>query len=250
MNALPVSAPRSFALQLRMLLESGRWIFLVAGLLLLLVAPAPIAGHAPLGLPPALLANMLGCPAAAWWALAVWQGEVPDRRTWHWSLPVARPAHDLARVAAGAVLLLAAFAVLALAGSLLALTRHDAGRLGAIGSAWVSFFAGPLVIYLIAMPFVLWSDSTAMRRSFAVFLVLALLCVLFRSETYMRTMELIFGNSDWGMSGALLMRLSRDAPDAPGAVAVSALWLALGGGATILAATFRPAEVARIFRRA
>lgn len=36
------------------------------------------------------------------WPGGVWSGEGPGDRAYHWSLPVARPAHDLTRLGAGA----------------------------------------------------------------------------------------------------------------------------------------------------
>lgn len=132
-------------------------------------------------------ALLFAAGAALAWGLFLpfhlWRGEVPSRRGYHWTMPVAHRQHDLLRVAAGAVWLLAIVAaLLATAVATAALAGHGGG-LGAL-SAWVwpSVLLGPLVPYLavsvalvraehpaawvwgtLGVGFMLWTVATAAR---------------------------------------------------------------------------------------
>src|SRR5688572_21236994 len=92
----PVGIGTSFVQQLRLLGWSRRWVLLTLTLLFLLSLARLI--DTDFGLPRVHVAAMLGLPAAACWALVIWHGEFPNRRSYHLSLPVSRPMHDLARV--------------------------------------------------------------------------------------------------------------------------------------------------------
>ena len=87
---------------------------------------------------------------AFFWPFRVWREERPQRRGYHWAMPVDRRTHDLLRVAAGLVLLpvlVAFFVALALATA--ALFGHTAVISSWGGLFWLDLFAAPLVIYLL-----------------------------------------------------------------------------------------------------
>jgi hypothetical protein len=246
----PVGAGTSFAWQLRLLGWSGRWVYLVAALLLVLVAAKTLHADAVLGVPLVGVAAMVGLPAPVLWGLVVWQGELPHRRSYHWSLPVARPGHDLARVAAGAVWLLAAYLVLAGIGAILAATSGEWARFAAIGPAWITFFAAPLVLYLLVAPLALWSDSRWLLRVMVGWIVLGVCEAILQLESYRRVAEAVFGyGNGWGLATVLFGGFLRHEADGPSAASVVALWLGIGLVATVGAAVWRPADLARLLRR-
>ncbi len=147
--ALVMSAATAFSIQVVGLhgetLEDGRGAFELKQLT-----------EAALGMPevPGLLAVLFGFSvllySTIFWAVAVWSGEGPSRRDYHGSLPVPRPAHDLARLAAGVVWLLAGTAMMLLA---LAVGLLASGRASALAvptwQGWLDFFLGPLILYLL-----------------------------------------------------------------------------------------------------
>jgi hypothetical protein len=247
----PAGIRTSFVQQLRLLGWSGRWAFLVLGLLGLLVAAGTMRADAHLGLPRMVVAAMFGLPAPVLWALFVWHGELPQRRSYHWSLPVPRPGHDLARIAAGAVWLLAAYLALAAVGAIVAATSGDWAHFASIGPAWATFFVGPLVLYLLTSPLALWSDSPTLRRSMVAFIGVAIVAAILQLEVYRHVAEAVFGRG-WGLTTALIGGFLRQAgveTGAPGVLIVAALWLGIGLTATVFAATWRPADLARLARR-
>ncbi len=113
-------------------------------------------GEAELGMPdaPGLMAFFLGFTVlvggAFFWPLVVWRGEAAGCRDYHGSLPVSRPVHELARLAAGALWLFAAEGLMLAA---LVLGLLLSGRGGALAvptwRGWLNFFLGPLILYLL-----------------------------------------------------------------------------------------------------
>jgi hypothetical protein len=93
------------------------------------------------------------------WAFAVFHNEGPSSRLYHWSQPVSRTAHSLARVTAGAVWLVVVYALLLLAGFLFAMIDGNVWQLtGLPAGAWVNFFVGPLLGYLAVSILTIVSD--------------------------------------------------------------------------------------------
>lgn len=89
---------------------------------------------------------------AVFWALSVWHQETPSRRLYHWSMPVARGAHDRIRVVAGALWLVAGIAAFVLGTVLVALITGQAGELGArAATLWVNYFTGAITLYLLTI---------------------------------------------------------------------------------------------------
>lgn len=145
----------------------------VAGLL---VVPLPIPG---VGAPSASLS---AAAAGAWaWLLAVplvwpsgyaWRNEGPSARSYHWSLPVDRPVHQLLRLTAGWLLLLGAVAAgLALGG----LAGGLAGEGPSLGDPTVlaRLAGGMTLVYLLASVFALVFDAAQLAVVSAAFVILA-----------------------------------------------------------------------------
>lgn len=99
---------------------------------------------------------------AFFWPFRVWREERPQRRGYHWAMPVDRRTHDLLRVAAGLALLpvlVAAFVALALVTALV--FGHTAVFPAWGGLFWLDLFAAPLVIYLLVSIPVVGSRNSA-----------------------------------------------------------------------------------------
>lgn len=241
----PADAGTSLRNQAWLMGVSRRWAWLAAGLLFILFLLA-LYEDAGSSLTP--LAGVLSLPAAAIWALMVWYDERPSRRSYHWSLPVARPVHDLARVAVGAAYLLFVWAILAAAGALVQAAGGTLADLTAMEpKVWLGFFAAPLALYLLTMPLVLWSEYR-ITKWFLVGLIaftqLALALELLGWPALGHVMEWIFSSEGRGMATALLGWITADA-DWASAIAV---WLILGAGLTTVTAVWRPDDFARAVR--
>jgi hypothetical protein len=141
------------AIQVALIARSGRWIELVGGAIALYVLAVfgPVISSA----------REIAHTEAAWgqwalycevlvaiWPALLWHREPLGRRNYHWSLPVPRGAHDLARIAAGAVWVLVLLGVIAGARyvSLWPLGRTDAGDMSEI----VSYGVGLVTLYCVA----------------------------------------------------------------------------------------------------
>ena len=231
-----VGLATSFRQQAFLLLRSGRWAGLLVHdvVLLFLVLRMPDWTANDAGFATLLLALM----AAPVWALGIWYGELPQRRL-HWSLPVSRAAHDLARVAAGAVFLMGSWVLLAV---LLVLALGPS--LTTIGADEVAtFFAGPLVLYFVTMPLVLWSHSRVPAAAGLIVSAVALASVA--DVPGVQSIVLPLFEGQWGLEAALYGGFLRSVGMDGGAPLAAALWLALGLAATLVTATWRPAELVR-----
>lgn len=93
------------------------------------------------------------------WAFAVFHHEGPSNRLYHWSMPVDRAQHTLARLVAGLVWLWVVCAVLIGVGIAMAAFDGNLWQLDSItAAAWVNFFTGPLLGYLAVSVLTVASD--------------------------------------------------------------------------------------------
>jgi hypothetical protein len=94
--------------------------------------------------------------------LSIWKSEEPSRRSYHWSMPVDRSVHTLAKSTSGWAWLMIAMLTFVLWGLLIALvTGGDLGlRRGQPIAAWVWIhpFVAATIAYLLATIVVLTSD--------------------------------------------------------------------------------------------
>jgi MFS family permease len=101
----------------------------------------------------AVAVAVAGVAALVWaffWPFRVWREERPQKRDYHWAMPVDRRTHDLVRVGAGLALLPVVVAIfVALAVATAAAFGHTAVFPGWGGLFWLNLFAAPLVIYLL-----------------------------------------------------------------------------------------------------
>jgi hypothetical protein len=255
----PVGFATSAAAQTRLLFASRRWLRLTAALLF-----APLL-FSVLGMQPRYLlgaAALVAMLAGSIWTLGVWAGEPPRRRTYHWSLPVSRTSHDVARVLAGALHLLAACAVVAAAcAGIMAVRGYGPIVTGLPIVFWATFFAAPLITYLLASPAVLWSEYRVLRWGLGLLMAWGFAAVLTQHGFLMDALVWVIGplmeHDRLGLGGVLI-----DAPLAalydaymgeptagtglatwwPGALA----WTAGALAATALAARFRPEDLAAL----
>jgi len=176
---------------------------------------------------------------AALWPLAVWAGEEPSRRDYHWSLPVERRLHDLARAAAGGGWLLATV----VAGGVVGMAAGGLNRGGfdptgtAPGSPLLllSMLLGLLVLYLLASLPTLVSDRPLRWIVGVPFGYLGVRGIVRATgPEWLRLVVEAPGGGSWGVGAALgapwtLARREalRSAGVAPG-TAVGSAWLALG----------------------
>lgn len=108
------------------------------------------------------------------WAFAVFHNEGPSNRLYHWSLPVSRTSHTLARLAAGLAWLWISYVVLIAAGAAMAGMDGALWQLGEISVAgWVNLFSGPLLGYLAVSVLTVASDFP-LRWFFGIILVFPL----------------------------------------------------------------------------
>ena len=81
--------------------------------------------------------------------MSVWHKHGTSWRGYHWAMPVDRKTQDLARVAMGGVWLLVVIAVTLVLAAPFALARHGTELINERTAwMWLSFFTGPLTIYL------------------------------------------------------------------------------------------------------
>jgi len=93
------------------------------------------------------------------WALAVWHDEPPRRRQYLWSQPVSRSTQTLARVTAGMLWLLGAYALTLAAGAAVAVFSGQQAQLAAIsGGAWLNLLSAPVLGYLAVSCLAVASD--------------------------------------------------------------------------------------------
>ena len=91
---------------------------------------------------------------ALFWPFSVWSRERPSERGYHWSLPVPRQIHDLARVAAGAALLLAMLVGVYVASILFSIVGGHTEGLGSMPLGfWGGLVLGPLIPYALVSIF-------------------------------------------------------------------------------------------------
>ncbi len=249
----------SFRQQAWLLGMSGRWILQILGLLALLMLIG--LSDVPREAPRILITSMLAILGGTTWAVMVWHGEGPDRRSYHWSLPVPRPAHDLARVALGAAYLLAICAVLAGAGAIAASANGTFDRFAATApEAWANFFVAPLIVYLLVTPVVLWSDYPITRWVFAIYLGGGLLAAILSWQGFdllVEGLEKIFDAENWGLAAALFAGIQHEVSASMGLPPLvdlwwtgAVLWFGLGLALTVFTALYRPDDLRRLVRRA
>lgn len=148
------------------LMGRTHWIAAVVTALLLAVMIGILGRNAALGQlssPPALTVFLgrIWQPAEIvfffWPLLVTWRGEAPSERGYHWSLPVRRSTHQLARVAAGWAWLVVAVVAGLLLGWIASAVMADGlalGPPGVIGAALLSL----TVLYGLGTVFALLSD--------------------------------------------------------------------------------------------
>ena len=94
---------------------------------------------------------------------AVWRAEDPSRRSYHWSMPVARGPHTVIKLISGwAWLMIAALCYLlfiVVLATVIPALAHQPSRLGSTPAwEWIALFTAPTLAYLIVSIAVIASD--------------------------------------------------------------------------------------------
>jgi hypothetical protein len=235
----------SFRHQAWLLGVSGRWIYPAAAVVALLLLVGRTQNVS-------LLAAIFAVVLGSVWPLIVWHAETPGRRLYHWSLPVTRAAHDLMRVATGALYLVVICAVF---GATAAISDGTLAGFTARGpQAWSSFFLVPLILYFVVTPLALWSEYAITRWTLGSSVAFAVVAVVLELQGVSQPVELIawaLADGRWSFTFALTdgieaMDPSHTASAARWAIA-AALWLGFGIAWTIFTAIFRPDDLKRMF---
>ena len=241
----------AFTQEVWLLGMSHRWLYLIIGpiafLMLALLHFPNMQGM--IG-----LMALIAVAASAFWPVMVWYNEGPSRRAYHWSLPVARGSHEMARVFAGAVWLLAVCGVLAAIGLL---TDFANGTIVNASSeiaemlygpkAWLYFFASPVVLYFLVMPLTLWSEYRITRvllGSWIAYVVVALWAQSMGFHQLAHAIDFVFGSEGWSLGDVLIPGI-----DTAGSMSALAFWLAIGVALSAATAWFRPDDIRRRFSR-
>jgi hypothetical protein len=162
------------------------------------------------------------------WAFAVLSNENPSNRLYHWSQPVTRHLHSLARILAGLAWLWIAYALVAGVAFALATADGNAWQLQALGGlAWLNLFTGPLIGYLAVSIFTLASDYPVRWFLGILFLFPVTLNLLSEWEGPRRVataLARVITDPDWGLGPALVGAL--------GSAALTVTQLAVDGAAS------------------
>jgi hypothetical protein len=223
----PVGLGRAFLHELKLLWTSRRPLLLIlAGVGLLAVAGQPWSS------------GTLGRLFFVWplfvvvigpvWAFAVLSNENPSNRLYHWSQPVARHVHSLARLLAGLAWLWTAYVLVAVVALAFATADGNAWQLQALGGlAWLNLFTGALIGYLAVSIFTLASDYPVRWFLGVLFLFPVTLNLLSEWEGPRRVataLARVITDPDWGLGPALV--------GAMGPAALTVTQLAVDGAAS------------------
>jgi hypothetical protein len=182
---------------------------------------------------------------------SVWRGEDPSRRSYHWTMPVARGPHTLTKVLAGWIWVMAALVVyLLFIFALGAVVRQITGRYVASESLpaweWVLAFTSTTIAYLLGSIAVVASDHP-WRWLIGICTAYGLAIWLFKSlglfALVQRLLDVVVGR--YGLSSAIFGNVM-----GPGRVPSMSLWLsatlawgAVGVIGVLLASYHRPRAV-------
>ena len=152
------------------------------------------------------------------WAFAVLHNEGPSSRFYFWAHPTSRAGHTMARLTAGLVWLWVMYALLIVAGWAYGMADGDAWQMAEIGlAAWVNYFTGPLLIYLLVSILTVPSDYP-IRWFFGLLFAIPLL--ISALDSWIEDAEKLLGtvfkpliNEDWGFlittGGAMVREIEK-----------------------------------------
>jgi hypothetical protein len=151
------------------------------------------------------------------WGFAVFHNEGPSSRLYHWSQPVGRSVHSLARLAAGVAWLWLIFGVFIGVGWIIAAADGDAWQLTEIGfGGWLNFFTGPLLGYLAVSILTVASDYP-IRWFFGLLLLFPLLLQILDDWLGLRSVTNVLieplENEDWGLGMTMIGKLGTEIQD-------------------------------------
>lgn len=209
----PVGFAGAFAHEFKLLWTSRRpLLLLVAAIGLLAIAGSPWAGGplARLLMVWPVFLVIIG-PA---WAFGVLNNEGPSNRHYHWSQPVPRHVHSLARVVAGLAWLWLVYGVVVAAALAFAGTEGNAWQLSELsGLAWMNLFTGALLGYLAVSVLTLASDHP-MRWFFGLLFLLPLSLGLIAEwlglQTLVQALARPVTDASWGLGPTMVNAMNAD----------------------------------------
>jgi len=210
----PVGFGGAFARQFHFLWTSRRPVILAVALLAVLVlAGDPWTADIKMRLFSPWPVWFFVVPIA--WAFAVLHNEGPSNRLYFWSHPAGRTNHILARLAAGLAWLWIAYAGLIFAGWIFGLADGDAWHMTELGfTAWMSFFIGPMLVYLSVALLTVPSDYP-IRWFFGIMFAVPLLVSLLVDwldvpDSFLERVFAPLINEDWGFFSAAMGPMMRN----------------------------------------
>jgi len=188
----------------------------------------------------------------------VWRDAAPRQRGYHWTMPVNRSQHDLIKVAAGGIPLLAMVVLLALVALLGMVIGGHAATLGIVPATfWIAFAGAPLLLYLLSTIAVLRSDRPATPILIAIGIVYGLYLMSFFPAAwaalwplrllvtgpYSLTVAIVGPMIELirnGVPADLARRISESGLNTDAWPAAFTLWFTLALAGVIVAASIRP----------
>jgi hypothetical protein len=189
--------------------------------------------------------------------LSIWKSEEPSRRSYHWSMPLDRSVHTLAKSTSGWAWLMIAMLTFVLWGLLIALVTGGRGQPIAAWT-WIHPFVAATIAYLLASTIVLSSDHPWRWLAGIVFGFVLLNGILQGSQLHEAAAALrSVWEGSWGLELALTgsievptevtlqdgRTITRhiDRPDYHAWIRAALLWLSVGS-AGVIAAAYRHQE--------
>jgi hypothetical protein len=173
---------------------------------------------------------LVGFLALAWGASA-WRGEGPKNRQYFLGHPVDATAHELSRIAAGALWLMvgvAAATIVAVAG---ALVRKDATAFSGGIAPWLGLFTGSLLIYLVVVAIATLTSRVAEVLIIS-YLSLILVIPLLALANFGKAAGRLFAAAvvgSYGVRAALLAPRTAEASSTMKWLAALVIWYAVAG---------------------
>ena len=183
---------------------------------------------------------------ALFFPFAVWSNEQPSKRGYHWAMPVDRRAHDLARVAAGVVLLLGIEAIVYATSVFVSLVSGQSAGLADLSPLfWLALFLGPLVPYAMNSVLLVRSEHPAgwLWGSIGAMALVSTFSTLLGLGPLVRLIEGVFIGSS-GLLQAVVGPIwsgwaAQPTADGLAWLGVWVLWIGLFGVAIVVAASTR-----------
>jgi len=183
---------------------------------------------------------------AFFFPFAIWSNEQPSKRGYHWAMPVDRRTHDLARVAAGVVMLLGMLTIVYGVSMLVSLVSGNSAGLGSLSlTFWLALFVGPLLPYALNSVLLVRCEHPAgwLWGGLGALALISTFSTVLHVKGVTRLIEIVFAGS-WGLLQGIVGPIWSEwagRPTTGGAewLGVWVLWMALFVVGIVVAASAR-----------